>query len=103
MPWSLKNQQFLLKLILSHTASCGPVLTSSLANALANLCHAPSPLPAAPAKRILWGMKRSMLLDHLVQVERHVREGESHLLRQREIVDELERHGRGNSETAKMA
>jgi hypothetical protein len=48
-------------------------------------------------------MKRSMLLDHLAQVERHIREGERHLLRQREIVDEFERHGRGKSETAKMA
>jgi len=48
-------------------------------------------------------MKRSMLLDHLAQVECHVSEGEWHLLRQREIVDELERHGRGNSQTAKMA
>ena len=48
-------------------------------------------------------MKRSMLLDHLVHVERHILDGERHLLRQREIVDELERHGRGHSETAKMA
>jgi len=36
-------------------------------------------------------------------VERHVRDGERHLLRQREIVDELERHGRGNSQAAKIA
>ena len=48
-------------------------------------------------------MKRSMLLNHLAQVERHIRDGQRHLLRQREIVDELERHGRGQSETAKMA
>jgi hypothetical protein len=48
-------------------------------------------------------MKRSQLLDHLAHVERHIRDGERHLLRQREIVDELERHGRRNSETAKMA
>jgi len=48
-------------------------------------------------------MKRSMLLDHLAQVERHIRDGERHLLRQREIVDELERHGRGNSQMTKMA
>jgi hypothetical protein len=44
-----------------------------------------------------------MLLDHLGQVERHIREGERHLMRQREIVTELERHGRGHSQTAKMA
>jgi hypothetical protein len=48
-------------------------------------------------------MERSLLLDHLDQVERHIRDGEWHLLRQREIVDELERHGRGKSQTAKMA
>ena len=48
-------------------------------------------------------MKRSLLLDHLAQVQRHIRDGERHLLRQREIVDGLERYGRGQSETAKMA
>jgi hypothetical protein len=48
-------------------------------------------------------MERAILLAHLAQVERHVREGERHVLRQREIVDELERHGRGNSPTTKMA
>jgi len=48
-------------------------------------------------------MNRATLLDHLAYIERHIREGERHLSRQREIVDELERHGRGNSETAKMA
>src|SRR5215472_17891593 len=46
-------------------------------------------------------MMRSHLRAELAKAERHVREGERHLLRQREIVDELERHGRGNSETAK--
>ena len=40
---------------------------------------------------------------HLAQVERHIREGERHIFRQREIVNELERHGHGNSQTAKMA
>jgi hypothetical protein len=44
-----------------------------------------------------------MLLDNLAHVERHIRDGERHLLRQREIVAELKRHGRGQSETAKMA
>ena len=61
------------------------------------------PPPAAPAKRVSWGMKRADLLDNLAHVERHVRDGERHLLRQREIVDGLERYGRGQSETAKMA
>jgi hypothetical protein len=62
-----------------------------------------SPLPADPARLVSWRMKRSRLLDHLAYVERHIRDGERHLLRQREIVDELERHGRANSQTAKMA
>jgi hypothetical protein len=48
-------------------------------------------------------MKRSMLLVHLAQNERHIREGERHLLHQRAIIDELERHGRGNSQTANIA
>lgn len=48
-------------------------------------------------------MKRSMLLDHLARAERHIREGERHLLRQREIVAELERHGHGRSRTASTA
>jgi hypothetical protein len=48
-------------------------------------------------------VERSLLLGNLAHVERHIRDGERHLLRQHEIVDELERHGRGNSETAKMA
>jgi hypothetical protein len=48
-------------------------------------------------------MKKTLVLTHLAQAERHIREGERHLLRQRRIVDELERHGRGQSQTAKMA
>jgi hypothetical protein len=43
------------------------------------------------------------LLYHLAAVERHIRDGERHLSHQREIVDELERHGRGSSQTAKVA
>jgi hypothetical protein len=48
-------------------------------------------------------MKRSMLLDHLAYVGRHIRDGEPHLLHQREIVAELERHGRGHSRTTQIA
>jgi DNA repair protein RadC len=48
-------------------------------------------------------MNRTLLLAHLAQVERHIREGERHLSRQREIVAELERHGRGHSRTTQMA
>ena len=62
-----------------------------------------TPLPAAPAQRVSSGMKRSLLVNQLAQVERHIREGERHIFRQREIVNELERHGHGNSQTAKMA
>jgi len=47
-------------------------------------------------------MNRPLLLAHLAQVERHIA-GERHLLRQRQIVDALERHGRGQSQTAKVA
>jgi rRNA-processing protein FCF1 len=35
--------------------------------------------------------------------ERHILETEYHLAHQRQIVAELERHGRGRSETAKVA
>src|SRR5215472_6956160 len=48
-------------------------------------------------------MNRILLLDRLGQAERHIREGERHILRQREIIDELERHGRGQTRTANMA
>jgi len=48
-------------------------------------------------------MKRTMLLHHLGQAERHIVEGERHIWRQREIIDELERHGHGQSLTANMA
>jgi hypothetical protein len=40
-------------------------------------------------------MNRILLLDYLGQAERHIREGERHISRQRKIIDELERHGRG--------
>jgi hypothetical protein len=48
-------------------------------------------------------MNRAALLSHLAYAERHIRDGERHLLRQREIVAELERHGHGKSRTAQMA
>jgi hypothetical protein len=48
-------------------------------------------------------MKQSSLLDNLAHVERHIRDGERHIVRQREIIDELERHGRGSSRTTKLA
>ena len=48
-------------------------------------------------------MDRAMLLDHLAKVERHIAEGERHIFCQREIVDELERHGHGGSQTTKFA
>src|SRR3974390_3615206 len=41
--------------------------------------------------------------SELAGVEGHVIAGEEHIARQREIVRRLERAGRGNSETAKVA
>jgi len=41
--------------------------------------------------------------QHLGQAERHIREGERLILRQRQLVDELERHGHGQSQTANLA
>jgi hypothetical protein len=38
-----------------------------------------------------------MLMAHLAQASRHVREGERHIARQREIVCELERGGHDTS------
>ena len=48
-------------------------------------------------------MDRPLLLDRLAMTERHIRQGERHLLRQHQIVAELELHGRGQSQTANMA
>jgi hypothetical protein len=48
-------------------------------------------------------VQRSLLRDQLVQAERHIRDGERHLSRQREIVSDLERHGHGRSRTAQTA
>ena len=38
-------------------------------------------------------MDRAMLEDHLALAERHVAQGEDHIRRQREIVDQLTRNG----------
>ena len=48
-------------------------------------------------------MNRTLAIAELAHVERDIRDGERHLSRQREIVDELERHGRGASRTAQIA
>jgi hypothetical protein len=48
-------------------------------------------------------MNRGTLVNHLGQAERHIREGERLILRQRQIIDELEGHGHGQSQTANMA
>jgi hypothetical protein len=48
-------------------------------------------------------MNRTLLLHHLGQAERHISQGERHISRQREIINELERHGHGQSRTANMA
>jgi hypothetical protein len=49
------------------------------------------------------GMNRNLAIARLAHVERHIGDGERHLSRQREIVAELERHGHGNSRTARIA
>jgi predicted nucleic acid-binding Zn-ribbon protein len=46
---------------------------------------------------------KSRSLAELAEVEGHVIAGAEHIARQREIIRRLERAGRGNSETAKMA
>jgi hypothetical protein len=38
-------------------------------------------------------MDRAVLLQHLAQAERHVAEGDQHLLRQEELIAELDRDG----------
>ena len=38
-------------------------------------------------------MERAMILDHLALAERHVREGEQHVSKQRALVGELKRDG----------
>lgn len=43
------------------------------------------------------------LLAQIADAERNITDGERHLLRQREIVAELEDHGRGHSRTAQVA
>jgi hypothetical protein len=48
-------------------------------------------------------MNRKALLSNLAYAERHVRDGERHILQQREIVDKLERHGWGHTRTAQLA
>jgi hypothetical protein len=49
-------------------------------------------------QRVLCVMKRSTLLDDIAEIKRHILEGEGHLLHH-----ELERLGRGNSQTTKVA
>ena len=48
-------------------------------------------------------MNRTVLINQLGQAERHIRDGERHILRQRQIIDELERRGHGQSQTANTA
>jgi hypothetical protein len=43
-------------------------------------------------------MDRALLLQHLAQAERHVAEGEQHLLRQEELIAELDRDGHDTEE-----
>jgi len=54
-------------------------------------------------KTAILGYEPGVLVNHLAQAERHIREGERLILRQRQLVDELERHGHGQSQTANLA
>jgi hypothetical protein len=47
-------------------------------------------------------MDRVMLERHLTQVEAHIVRGEQHLTRQRELVFELERHGRDSEQAQRL-
>jgi Spy/CpxP family protein refolding chaperone len=44
-------------------------------------------------------MHRDMLLDHLAQARRHVAQGEQHVMRQRELVAEMERDGHDTAQS----
>jgi hypothetical protein len=46
-------------------------------------------------------MEDSMIRDHLAQAERHVRESDGHIVKQRSLIAELERDG--HAKTAKQA
>jgi hypothetical protein len=47
-------------------------------------------------------VERSLLEEHLAMAERHVAEGEVHLLRQRRLVSDLRRDGHDTAESEKF-
>jgi len=47
-------------------------------------------------------MDRRFLEEHLAMAERHVAEGEVHLLRQRQLVSDLRRSGHDTTESEKF-
>jgi hypothetical protein len=47
-------------------------------------------------------MDRVMLKQHLAQAEEHIVRGERHLARQRELVSEIERHGRDSDQARRL-
>lgn len=47
-------------------------------------------------------METAVLLEHLAQAERHVRQGAEHIRRQREIIAELEGHGHDSTAAKKL-
>ena len=57
-------------------------------------------LPSPEQRSVL---NRSMLVNHLGQTKCRIRERERLIFRQRQIIDELECHGHGRSQTANMA
>jgi hypothetical protein len=48
-------------------------------------------------------MNHKQVESYLAMAERHVAEAQTHLAHQRQIVGELEQHGRGQSQSAKVA
>jgi len=47
-------------------------------------------------------MDRELLTKHLALAEKHVLEGERHIRRQREIIEELRQHGHDTSAASKL-
>jgi len=47
----------------------------------------------------LYGMDPNLIMDHLAQADVHVAKGTNHIKRQRQIVEELARHGHNITES----
>jgi hypothetical protein len=60
-------------------------------------CAAPTPVYV-----LRCGMDRATIEEHLEQARRHVAEGEEHVARQQQIVDELERDGHDTTQAREV-